>query len=93
MRPARQCRTWSNVETFDENIAVWLLPAVLSCLYNPRVVDGKVMTSADLERMHKYLVESIDFISDEMRAVVESEWPELAYKLRGKKAEPGRGFQ
>jgi|SRR5258705_13674886 hypothetical protein len=23
MRPAKQCRTWSNVKTFDENIAVW----------------------------------------------------------------------
>jgi len=26
-------------------------------------------------------IEHIDHISDEMRAVVESEWPELAYKL------------
>ncbi len=38
---------------------------------------------ADLERLHKYMldIEGIDHISDEMRAVVESEWPELAYKL------------
>jgi len=30
-------------------------------------------------------VEHIDHISDEMRAVVESEWPELAHKLPPKK--------
>jgi hypothetical protein len=51
--------------------------------YQPRVVGGKVMMPADLERLHKYMldIEHIDHISDEMRAVVESEWPELAYKL------------
>jgi hypothetical protein len=44
---------------------------------------GKVMMPADLKRLHKYMleVEHIDHISDEMRAVVESEWPELAHKL------------
>jgi len=26
-------------------------------------------------------IEHIDLISDEMRAVVESEWPEMAHKL------------
>jgi hypothetical protein len=37
---------------------------------------------ADLHRLHQYMleVERID-LSDEMRAVVESEWPELAHKL------------
>ena len=41
------------------------------------------MMPADLKRLHKYMldVEHIDHISDEMRAVVESEWPELALKL------------
>jgi len=55
--------------------------------YSPRVVGGKVMTPADLRRLHKYLleIEYIDPISDEMRAVVESEWPELAHKLPPKK--------
>jgi hypothetical protein len=39
------------------------------------------MTSADLERLHKYMldIEHIDHI--EMRAVVEELWPELAHKL------------
>jgi hypothetical protein len=51
--------------------------------YSPRVVGGKVMTPADLRRLHKYMleIEKVSVISDEMRAVVESEWPELAHKL------------
>jgi hypothetical protein len=52
--------------------------------YMPRVVgSGQVIMPADLRRLHKYIVEieHIDHISDEMREVVESEWPELAHKL------------
>jgi len=43
----------------------------------------EVMMPADLKRLHKYMldVEHIGIISDEMREVVESEWPELAHKL------------
>jgi len=39
-------------------------------VYISRVVGDQVMTSADLERLHKELLEYelIDFISDEMRA-------------------------
>ena len=56
-------------------------------VYKPRVVGGQVMMQADLERLHKYMleIEGVDAISDEMRAVVESEWPELAHKLPPKK--------
>ena len=38
---------------------------------------------ADLQRLHKYRLEleRVEAISDEMRAVVESEWPELVHKL------------
>ena len=45
------------------------------------------MTSADLERLHKYMleIEGIDHISDEMRAVAEELWPELVHKLPPKK--------
>jgi hypothetical protein len=41
------------------------------------------MMPADLKRLHKYMleIEGISVISDEMRAVVEEEWPELAHKL------------
>src|SRR5215813_3478567 len=52
-------------------------------VYKPRLVGDKVMMPADLKRLHKYMleVEHIDHISDEMRAVVEELWPELAHKL------------
>ena len=61
--------------------------------YLPRIVGERaqqvVVTSdpADLKRIHKYMldVEHIDHISDEMRAVLESEWPELAHKLPPKR--------
>src|SRR5262249_8747386 len=51
------------------------------------VLWRKVMMPADLKRVHNYMldIEHIDQISDEMRAVVESEWPELAQKLPPKK--------
>jgi hypothetical protein len=41
------------------------------------VVDGAPMTADDLRRLHDYLVdmEAISVISDQMRTVVESEWP------------------
>jgi len=41
------------------------------------------MTPADLRRLHKYMLEmeKVTIVSDEMREVVESEWPELSYKL------------
>jgi hypothetical protein len=46
-------------------------------------VDGKTVTPDDLRRLHDYLIEieTIPIISDEMRVVVESEWPELVHKL------------
>jgi hypothetical protein len=55
--------------------------------YSPRIIDGKAMTPTDLRRLHKHLQEMdvIEAISDDMRAVVESEWPELVRKLRPKK--------
>ena len=56
-------------------------------VYQPRIVGDRVMMPADLERLHKYMleIEGVDAISDEMRAVVESEWPEIAHKLPPKK--------
>jgi hypothetical protein len=51
--------------------------------YAPRVLSGQVMMPADLRRLHKYMleIEHISVISDELRAVVEEKWPELAHKL------------
>jgi len=41
------------------------------------------MTPADLRLLHKYILEiaKVSAISDEMRAVIEDEWPELMHKL------------
>jgi len=48
---------------------------------------------ADLKRLHEYMleVEHIGIISDEMRAVVEELWPELAHKLPPKKPRDDHG--
>jgi hypothetical protein len=45
------------------------------------------MMPADLKRLHKYMleIEHISVISDEVRTVVEEEWPELAHKLPPRK--------
>jgi hypothetical protein len=62
------------------------LPAVYHQVgaYLPRVLgSGQVMMPADLKRLHKYMleIEHISVISDEVRAAVAEEWPELAHKL------------
>jgi hypothetical protein len=57
-------------------------------VYLPRVLgSGQVMTPPDLKRLHRYMmeIEHVSVIWVEMRAVVESEWPELAHKLPPKK--------
>jgi hypothetical protein len=55
-------------------------------VYEPRIVAGKLMMPAELQRIHSLVVDSVvvETISDEMRAVVESLWPELAHKLPSK---------
>jgi hypothetical protein len=51
--------------------------------YEPRVVGGKLVMPAELQRIHSIILGAavVEIVSDEMRAVVESLWPELAYKL------------
>jgi hypothetical protein len=41
------------------------------------------MVREDFERLHKFLLEmeGLSEISDDMRRLVEEEWPELAHKL------------
>jgi hypothetical protein len=56
-------------------------------VYLPRVLgSGQAMMPADLKRLHKYMreIEHISVISDEVRAIVEEEWPELVHKLPAK---------
>jgi hypothetical protein len=47
------------------------------------VIDGKMMEPRDLRQLHRHVLEadSISSISDELRNLVESEWPVLAHKL------------
>jgi hypothetical protein len=56
--------------------------------YEPRIVGGKVvMMPAELQRLHRYLLDAdvVEVMSDEVREVVEAEWPELLHKLAPKK--------
>jgi hypothetical protein len=41
------------------------------------------MVQEDFERLHKFLLEAegLPEVSDDMRELVEEEWPELVYKL------------
>ena len=51
--------------------------------YEPRVVGGKLIMPAELQAIHRYVVETpvLEAVTDEIRAVVESVWPELISKL------------
>jgi hypothetical protein len=51
--------------------------------YEPRMVAGKMIMPADLQRLHLFMLENevIVTIPDDMRAVVERVWPELVPKL------------
>ena len=51
--------------------------------YEPRLFGGKLMMPSDLQRLHRSMLDTdaIEVISDEMREVIESLWPEVAYKL------------
>ena len=52
-------------------------------IYAPRVVADRIMMQDDFVQLHKFLLETdtIPEISDEVREVVEKEWPELVHKL------------
>jgi hypothetical protein len=53
--------------------------------YMPRIVGNRLITPAELRLMHQQLLKNdVIGIPDDIRAVVESEWPELAYKLPAK---------
>ena len=51
--------------------------------YEPRVVGAKLITSAELQVIHRYVVETpiLEEVTEEIRAVVETVWPELISKL------------
>jgi len=51
--------------------------------YEPRVVGGKLMMPAELQAIRRYVVETpvLENVTEEIRAVVETVWPELISKL------------
>jgi hypothetical protein len=51
--------------------------------YAPRIVSDHIMVQEDFEQLHKFLLEteSLSEVSDDMRKLVEEEWPELVHKL------------
>ena len=51
--------------------------------YEPRVIGGKLLMPADLQAIHRYVVETpvLEALTDEIRAVVETVWLELISKL------------
>jgi hypothetical protein len=60
-------------------------------VYQPRVFDGRVITSDEIKRIHKEVLkfERIESVSDSMRALIEDLWPELVHKLPSKKPTQG----
>ncbi len=56
-------------------------------LHQPRVFDGKIITSDEIERIQQRSpqIERIEAISNPMRELIEDLWPELVHKLPPKK--------
>jgi hypothetical protein len=52
-------------------------------IYAPRIISDHIMVQEDFERLHKFLseTEGLSEVSDDMRELVEEEWPELLHKL------------
>ena len=59
------------------------LASKLKRIYAPRLISDHIMVQEDFERLHKFLFETEDLseVSNDMRELVEEEWPELVYKL------------
>jgi hypothetical protein len=50
--------------------------------YDPRVIGGQLMMPAQLERIHQIVLAPMtETVTDHMRAVVETLWPDLLHKL------------
>jgi hypothetical protein len=64
------------------------LKAKSTRIYAPRIVADHIMLQEDFERLHKFLLETehLSEVSDDIRKLVEEEWPELVHKLPPKAA-------
>ena len=51
--------------------------------FEPRVIGGKLFMPSELQAIHRYVVETpvLKAVTEELRAVVETLWHELASKL------------
>ena len=51
--------------------------------YEPRVLGGRLLMPAELQAIHRYVVETpvLETVTDEISAAVEAIWPELIAKL------------
>jgi hypothetical protein len=60
-------------------------------IYTQRIISDHIMVQEDFERLHKFLLETegLSEVSDDMRELVEEEWPELVHKLPPKMSESG----
>ena len=52
-----------------------------------RMVAGRLMTPAEINQLRRHIAgfDHIDSISDDMREIIESEFPELVHKLPPKR--------
>ena len=52
-------------------------------IYAPRIISDHMMVEEDFEWLHKFLLETenLSEVSDDMRELIEQEWPELVRKL------------
>jgi hypothetical protein len=52
-------------------------------VYAPRLISDHIMVQEDFERLHEFLLETegLSEVSDDMRELIEEEWPELVHKL------------
>ena len=59
--------------------------------YEARIVSGRLVTPAELQTIHRFVLDTavIEVVPDEVRAVVESVWPELVAKLPPRTATRG----
>jgi hypothetical protein len=59
------------------------LASKLKRIYASRLISDHIMVQEDFERLHKFLLETegLSEVSDDMRQLVEDEWPELVHKL------------
>ena len=51
--------------------------------YEPRVIGGRLMMPAELQAIHRYVVQTpiLEEVTEEIRTVVQTVWPELLSKL------------